>query len=135
MLKIQYFFKNIGPNLANKIPQLSRSFDQYIFPVDTQTDLQDFTLKEFKTACKALKRNKTSGIDDINSYKVLEIFLKTSKLHDFIFRASLREGVFPDEMKIVKVNAIFKGVSNLKAENHRPISILPLFLKILEKII
>ena len=38
-------------------------------------------------------------------------------------------------MKIVKVNAIFKGVSNLKAENHRPISILPLFLKILEKVI
>ena len=36
-------------------------------------------------------------------------------------------------MKIAKVSLIFKGGNNLKAEYYRPISVLPVFLKILEK--
>ena len=36
-------------------------------------------------------------------------------------------------MKITKVSPIFKG-NNLKTENYRPISVLPLFSNILEKI-
>ena len=36
-------------------------------------------------------------------------------------------------MKIAKVTPIFKGGNNLQAENGRPISILPLVWKILEK--
>ena len=52
----------------------------------------------------------------------------------YIFEASLREGVFPDEMKIANVNPIFKGGNDLRAENYRPISVLPVFLKILEKV-
>ena len=52
----------------------------------------------------------------------------------YICRASLTEGVFPDEMKIAKVSPIFKGSNNLQAENYRPISILRVFSKILEKL-
>ena len=38
-------------------------------------------------------------------------------------------------MKIAKVSPIFKGGNNLQSENYRPISILPLFSKIFEKLI
>ena len=37
-------------------------------------------------------------------------------------------------MKITKVSPIFKGGNNIKAENYRPIWVLPLFSKKLEKI-
>ena len=37
-------------------------------------------------------------------------------------------------MKIAKVSPIFKGGNNLQTENYRPISVLLLFSKILEKI-
>ena len=30
------FFTNIGPNLANKITQISKTFDQYFSPIGTQ---------------------------------------------------------------------------------------------------
>ena len=50
------------------------------------------------------------------------------------FWASLRERFFSDETKIAKVGPIFKGGNNLHAENFRPISLLPVFSKILEKI-
>ena len=75
---------NIGANLANKIPQISKTFDQYFSPVDTQINHHDLTLKEFETTYKSLKRNKASGIDDISCNIVLD-FLKNSKPHYFIF--------------------------------------------------
>ena len=58
--------------------------------------------------------------------------LKTQSF--YICRASLIEGVFSDETKIAKVNLVFKGGNNLQAENYRPTSILPVFSKILEKL-
>ena len=66
---------------------------------------------------------------------VLDFFeeLKTP-LFD-ILQVLLREGVFLGEMKIGKFSAIFEGGNNLQAENYRPISVLPVFSKILEKII
>ena len=61
------FFTNIGPNPANKIPQVSKTLHQYFSAVDTQINNHDLTLKEFEIAYKSLKRNKASGIDYINS--------------------------------------------------------------------
>ena len=73
-------FTNVGPNLTNKEPQLSKTFDQYFSPFDTQIDYHDLTLKEFEAAYKSLKRNKASRIDDISCNIVLDFFeeLKTS---------------------------------------------------------
>ena len=128
------FLTNIGSNLSKKIPQISKTTDQYFFPVDTQINHHDLALKEFQTVYKSLKRNKASGIDNMSCNIVLDFFeeLKTPLL--YICRASLTEGAFPDEMKITKVSPIFKGGNNLQAENCRQISILPVFSKILEKL-
>ena len=44
------FFTNIGTNLSKKIPQISKTFDQYFSPVNTQMNHDGLTLKEFETA-------------------------------------------------------------------------------------
>jgi len=43
-------------------------------------------------------------------------------------------GVFPDDLKIARVSPIFKADDKLLVNNYRPISLLPVFSKILEKI-
>ena len=106
-------------------------FDQYFSPIDTQINHNDLTLKEFETAYKSLKCNKTSGIDDINSNTVLDCFEELKTPLFYIIRALLREGVFLDEMKIAKVSPVFKGGNKLPAENYRLISVLLIFSKIL----
>ena len=48
---------------------------------------------------------------------------------------SVIQGDFPDTLKIAKVIPIYKGDDEQMVQNYRPISILPLFSKIYEKII
>ena len=50
-------------------------------------------------------------------------------------QSSLPNGIFTDALKRAKVIPLHKGGSMLEIENYRPISILPLFSKIFEKIV
>ena len=90
------FFTNIGRNLANKTPQIIKTFDQYFSIVDALINHHDLNLKEFENY-KSHKRNKPSGTDNINSNIVVDFFEELKTRLFYIFRASLREGVFPEE--------------------------------------
>ena len=46
----------------------------------------------------------------------------------------MANGVFPDELKIARVTRIFKKGNNTLVTNYRPISVLPCFSKLLERI-
>ena len=52
----------------------------------------------------------------------------------FIYNLSLTSGVFPDEMKIAKVIPLFKSGDKNVYTNYRPVSLLPQFSKVLEKV-
>ena len=52
-----------------------------------------------------------------------------------IANISFSKGIHPDKLKITKIIPIFKKGSKLLPENYRPISLLPICGKILEKII
>ena len=51
-----------------------------------------------------------------------------------IFNASLSEGTFPDQMKIAEVIPLYKGKDMDLMINYRPISLLIMLSKLLEKI-
>lgn len=52
-----------------------------------------------------------------------------------IINLSLESSVFPARMKLAKVTVLFKSGSKDVMSNNRPISILPVFSKVLEKIL
>ena len=56
--KFNKFFVNIGPNLANKIPQCDRTFKSYFLTVNTTLKETVLSEDEFEEAFKSLKINK-----------------------------------------------------------------------------
>ena len=52
----------------------------------------------------------------------------------YVFSISIQQGIFPDSLKIGKVTLIFKSGDKDNVSNYRSISILPVFSKVLEKI-
>ena len=53
----------------------------------------------------------------------------------YICNKSFLEGCFPDSMKISRIVPIFKAGDKNTLNNYRPISILPQFSKVLEKLL
>ena len=55
-------------------------------------------------------------------------------LFKYLFDSSLQSGIFPDLMKIAIVSPVFKTGDTADISNYRPISVLPCFSKILERV-
>ena len=51
-----------------------------------------------------------------------------------VFKVSIKQGIFPDSLKIAKVTPIFKSGAKDNISSYRPISILPVLSKVLERI-
>ena len=78
---------------------------------------------------------KALGIDDLSG-----IFLKdgASLLATPItqlYNLSISSGRFPDTLKIAKLKPLFKKGFKTDSKNYRPISLLPLISKVLERIV
>ena len=48
----------------------------------------------------------------------------------YIINFSLKEGVSPDQLKLLKVSPIHKTEDRMNLKNYRPISVVPVFSKI-----
>ena len=53
----------------------------------------------------------------------------------YLFNLWIFSGVFPGDLKIAKINAIYKGDNSSNVNNYRSIAVLPCFSKMLERII
>ena len=47
----------------------------------------------------------------------------------------MKTGVFPNKMKLAKVNSIYKKYDPTQVTNYRPISLLPVLSKVVEQTI
>ena len=132
--KSNEFFVNIGPNLANKIPRCDLTFKSYLPTVNTKLNETVLSEDEFEEAFKSLKRNRAPGHDGLDVNIITSVYQLIKKPLLKIFNESLNLSIFPENMKIAKVTPIFKSGKKELPKNYRPISVLPCFSKILEKI-
>ena len=130
------FFVNIGPNLANKIPDCTSHFQDYLPDANSHSIFfNPVTEHELSSIVFNLPNKKSSGHDFVNCPLIKEVIDVISKPLTFIMNLSLSTGRIPDSMKIASVIPIFKSGDPLLVNNYRPISILSSFSKILERIV
>ena len=128
------FFTKIGPELAEKIPTASRTFDSFLNKIDTAMPADPVTIKELKQAFFSLKTNKSPGYDQVNSDVIKNCFSELNYPIKYLFGKSIEKRVFPNALKTARVTPLFKGGDHSDMSNYRPISVLPCFSKILERI-
>ncbi|XP_065666389.1 uncharacterized protein LOC136087478 [Hydra vulgaris] len=133
--KLNSFFTNTGPNLALKIPKNSTPFESYLKNYDKFMDEPNLKLIELQTAFFCLNANKRAGFDKINVNVAKSVYniIEPSLFH--IFNLSLKTGIVPEKLKIARITPIFKSGDDSNISNYRPISILPCFSKLLERIV
>ena len=62
------------------------------------------------------------------------LLMHTINILFHVFKVLIKQGIFPDSLEIAKVTPIFKSGAKDNVSNYRPISILPVFSKVLERI-
>ena len=96
--------------------------------------LDAITEKEVEIEISLLNGNKASGHDVMPPKIVKKISRYIAKPLTYIYNLSFQTGVIPEELKIALFTPVFKANDKEEFSNYRPISVIPCFSKILEKI-
>ena len=132
--KFNNFFLSIGKTLCSKIPDMTGTCTQFMQSPNVHSIfLRNSDEPEILNIISNLK-NTSNGWDDISCSIMKETaqYFISPLLHTI--NLSFNKGIVPHEHKIAHVVPIFKNGDLTEVNNYRPISILPFFSKILEKL-
>ena len=132
--KFNDFFTNIGPTLASKIPKSNISFSNFMKDENAQSlFLQPVTDREISKIILSLKEG-APGVDNISASALKTVINEIKSPITHICQLSIVQGCFPSELKLAKIIPIFKSKDPSTFSNYRPISLLSVFSKIMEKV-
>jgi len=97
--------------------------------------LKDVKEWEIWDIIRKMKSKTSSGWDGISMKTIKLLAPAIVKPFAHITNLMLHTGIFPNKAKIAKVIPIYKSKKKNCVDNYRPVSLLPCFSKILEKII
>ena len=120
------------PNLQPNFERLDKFCDERI-PKDTEFSIPFLTREKVEKYLKDLDLSKATGTDDIGPrlLKLSAPFISDSIT--YICNKSIQNSEFPSKWKEGKVTPLFKNGTKEDVNNYRPISILPILSKIIEK--
>ena len=128
------FFANVGSNIANSINSLDdhRSYLRDNYP--NSFFFSSVTNENVKQCIMSLK-NKKCGLNDFPVKVLKQISPVIVPILTYLVNLSVTNGIFPDCLKMSRVVPLFKGGDSALMSNYRPISILNIFSKILERLV
>ena len=130
------YFANIGINLSNSIPKVQKSPMNYLAkPVCNSFFLSSATVCEIETEISKLNSSKTRGPLCIPTYILKLIKEIVAKPLETLFNVSFITGIVPSSLKVANVIPVYKKGSQFSFCNYRPISLLSIFNKLLEKLV
>lgn len=130
------FFVNVGPNLAKEI-DCSRAEDikfDFAFSNYNSMFLRGVCSSDVLEVVRKFKNKKSTDCNNVDMSLIKEVINCVLEPFTYICNKSFLTGTFPDNMKIAKVIPIYKNGEKHIVSNYRPVSLLPQFSKILEKL-
>ena len=134
-IRFNKFYVNIGPSLEKNIPVTQTDPEEYLdIPNMNSIFLASTDELEVSKIIKNLKIS-SPGWDNVSSKVVKNAYQYFVRPLVHILNISLMNGHVPRELKIARVMPIFKSGDKKIISNYRPVSVLPCFSKILEKLV
>ena len=130
------FFVDIGPKLASNIKHTGKDYYEYLDePTQKCLFMNPVVADEVIKIISKFDQNKSPGHDDIGNFIVKKVAKSIAEPLANIFNLSLSTGSVPEQLKIAKVIPIYKKENVEIFSNYRPVSVLPCFSKILERLV
>ena len=128
------FFVNIGTSLAASIPRSDKSPLEYMKQnIESLFIISPISQIEIGNILSNLK-DSSSGWDELRPTIMKSIKANVAIPLQHICNLSFQTGVFPTELKVANVVPIFKSGDEMVFTNYRPVSVLPVFSKVLERL-
>jgi len=131
------FFTNIGKDINRSVPCTKAKYTDYYndsddVPTLSMDDVGPIYVIDIIKSLPNKASKDLSGVS-LKLVKFVKHELSTPLSH--IFTLSINTGVFPDALKCTRTVPVYKSGPKNLCDNYRPISLVPTFSKILEKIV
>ena len=136
------FYENFSQSLVDKLSASPKIFTmettkEYYDEFDIQNSL-NLEMVDSSIILDLLSKtniSKAAGIDKLSGTFIKDGAESFANHFIKIVSLTIESFLFPDLCKIAKLIALFKKGLRTEAKNYRPISLLPLFSKIFEKVV
>ena len=138
------FYCNLASDLVEKLPPPSNKFgitsvrNYYQNTIGLFTSKYNFSNVTEDVVLRLLNEmntDKAAGIDNLSAKFLKDGAVILAKPISKICNLSVKYSIFPTDCQIAKLKPLFKKGSTTHPKNYRPISLLPLISKIIEKVI
>ena len=129
------YFATVAQILIEKLGPSTKHFKDYLKNPNPGSFFLDLvTPEEVNDIIANLDESKANDSYNIPPKLIKMVRMTILKPFALIANSSFSLGVFPDKLKFAKVTPIHKGKCKLELGNYRPIPILHIFSKLLEKL-
>ena len=124
--------ENMNKSVVKRANKLS-NFSEFLLNVEKSSlFLEDVAANEILEIITDLSNDKAN---DIPVVVIKHCSSVISPVLARIFNLCIKDGLFPDSLKIGKITPVYKKGASDEIVNYRPVSILPIFGKIFEKVL
>ena len=135
-------FSNIPKNLHKKLPKMNEQnrIKKCLEFLKNKKIVNNFNFEqtsvdEVLEIIKSFRKKSSTGLDSISPTVLKHFPLNIILCLVHVFNLSMSKGTFIQCFKYAKIVPTHKGKSKINGENYRPISLLPVASKILERIV
>ena len=132
-------FGTVGKDLAKNLDQSKSDIQdpiEYIKIIQQQSMyLNETDSSELLKLISKLELKKACGYDHISNRILKATSYVIAPYLATLYNNCIKQGIFPDEYKVAQVIPLYKGGDQEDLNSYRPISLLPVFGKLFEKVI
>lgn len=125
-------------NLVDKsiIPNLQPFSDDFNLPTFSDKLFVPSTIepKQLEKVIMSFENKYSTGYDDVPMAIIKFVKSQLIKPLVHLINSSIISGIFPDKLKIAKIKPLLKSNDSNDVSNYRPLSLLPTFSKIFERV-